>query len=110
MPENKLFLPEGMRPAAELSLSRAKEAAETKEILEAVPYKCDVNDTLHFSLNGLRAQMERKEAIAPWISGAERDISVLSSVGKQICFTVSGIEISRSAPLIHGAMASFRSI
>lgn len=88
MPENRSFLPEGMRSAVDVSISKLKEAAETKEIMEAIPYRCDTNHTLHFSLNGIRARMERREAIAPWISGAERDISVLSMVGKYVCFTV----------------------
>lgn len=102
MPENKLFLPEGMRPAGEFSLSRLKEASETQEILEAVPHRCDANYNLHFSLNGIRAQMARSEAITPWISGSERDISVLSTVGKLICFTVLSVSADqKGAPLVH---------
>lgn len=91
MPENRTFPPEGMRPAGELSLSRLREAAETKEILEAVPDRCDTEHTLHFDLKGTRGRMERREAVAPWISGADRDISVLSMVGKPVCFTVLSV-------------------
>lgn len=90
MPEHQLFLPEGMRPVVdeEISISRLREAVASQEILETIPHRCDPAHTLHFSLNGIHAYMERQEASAPWISGAERDISVLSMVGKPACFTV----------------------
>ena len=102
MPENKLFLPEGMRPEIDFSMPRLKEATEHTEILEEIPYRCDTDHTLHFSLNGIRAQMERCEAIAPWISGAGRDISVLSMVGKPTCFTVIEIQADqKGAPLAY---------
>lgn len=102
MPENKLFPPEGLRPAAEYSLSMLKAAAESGEILEAVPVRCDVTHALHFSLNGISAQMSRQEAIAPWISGASRDISVLSRVGKETCFTVKEVRSDeKGAPIAY---------
>ena len=102
MPENKLFLPEGMRPVTDFSISSLKEAAEHAEVMEAIPYRCDTDHTLHFSLNGIRAQMERREAIAPWISGSGRDISVLSMVGKPTCFTVIEMRADqKGAPLAY---------
>jgi small subunit ribosomal protein S1 len=91
MPENKLFLPEGLRPPAIHTLTTLHHAAESGEILEAVAQRCDVNHTLHFSLNGIHATMERSEVNARWISGADRDISVLSRVGKPTCFTVTSL-------------------
>lgn len=92
MPKNSAFLPEGMRPPVEFSLSRLRDAVETKAILEAVPDRCDTGHTLHFSLNGIKARMTRQEAVAPWISGASRDISVISMVGKATCFTVLSVK------------------
>ena len=91
MPENKSFPPEGLRPPAVHTLQTLKSAAESGELLEAVALRCDVAHTLHFSLNGIRAVMERKEVNAPWISGADRDIAILSRVGKLTCFTVQEI-------------------
>lgn len=91
MPENKLFPPEGFRPPVRHTLSSLKTAAESGEILEAVAQRCTPDHTIHFSLNGIQATMPRAEAIAPWISGANRDISVLSRVGKSTCFTVSRV-------------------
>ena len=91
MPENKAFPPEGLRPSIVCTMQSLKQAAESGEILEALALRCDVDHTLHFSLNGIRAIMERGEVNAPWISGAERDIAILSRGGKQTCFTVQEV-------------------
>ena len=91
MPENKAFPPEGLRPSVVCTMQSLKQAAESGEILEALALRCDVDHTLHFSLNGIRAIMERGEVDAPWISGAERDIAILSRVGKPTCFTVQEV-------------------
>ena len=91
MPENKAFPPEGLRPPVVCTMQSLKQAAESGEILEALALRCDVDHTLHFSLNGIRAIMEREEVNAPWISGAERDIAILSRVGKPTCFTVQEV-------------------
>ena len=64
MPENKAFPPEGLRPSIVCTMQSLKQAAESGEILEAVALRCDVNHTLHFSLNGIRAIMEREEVNA----------------------------------------------
>lgn len=102
MPENKLFPPEGLRPPAVHTIQSLKNAAESGEILEAVAQRCDVNQALHFSLNGIAAVMERTEVTAPWISGANRDISVLSRVGRPTCFTVQSILTDeKGAPVAH---------
>ena len=100
MPENKLYPPEGLRPSAPLSLSDLREALETGAVLEAPVQRCDVSHTLHLSLGGVQGRIPREEAVAPWISGAERDIAVLSRVGKPTCFTVAALEADgRGAPL-----------
>ena len=46
--------------------------------------------------------LPRAEALSPWISGAEREISVISKVGKRICFTVTSLESDeKGAPVAH---------
>ena len=92
MPENKLFLPEGLRPPLLRSLSDLREAMEQGEILEASVQRCTPDHTLLLSLGGVRGRIPRQEAVAPWISGADRDIAVLSRVGKPTCFTVTALE------------------
>ena len=92
MPENKLYPPEGLRPPVPLTLDRLREALESGEILEAPVQRCGVDHTLHLNLGGVQGRIPREEAVAPWISGAERDIAVLSRVGKPTCFTVTALE------------------
>ena len=92
MPENKLYPPEGLRPPVPLSLDRLREALESGTVLEAPVQRCGVDHTLHLSLGGVQGRIPREEAVAPWISGAERDIAVLSRVGKPTCFTVTALE------------------
>lgn len=100
MPENNLFPPEGLRPPTAYTLSDLKAAAESGDILEGAVQRCDASHTLHFSLNGVAAKMPRQEVTAPWISGADRDIAVLSRVGKQTCFTVSSVHADgKGAPV-----------
>lgn len=102
MPENNLFLPEGLRPPSPCTLQTLKAAAESGEILESQVQRCSADHTLHLSLNGIAAQIPRQEVNAPWINGASRDIAVLSRVGKQICFTVKSISSDeKGAPLVH---------
>ena len=92
MPENKLYPPEGLRPPLPLTCDRLRDALESGEILEAPVQRCGVDHTLYLNLGGVQARIPREEAVAPWISGAERDIAVLSRVGKPTCFTVTALE------------------
>ena len=92
MPENKLYPPEGLRPPVPLTFDRLRDALESGEILEAPVQRCGVDHTLYLNLGGVQARIPREEAVAPWISGAERDIAVLSRVGKTTCFTVTALE------------------
>lgn len=100
MPENQFFLPEGLRPPSDCSLSSLKAAVESGTILEAAANRCGTDHTLFFSLGGTEGRMPRQEAVAPWISGANRVISVLSRVGKQTCFTVKSVSAdAKGAPV-----------
>ena len=92
MPENKLYPPEGLRPPVPLTFDRLRDALESGEILEAPVQRCGVDHTLYLNLGGVQARIPREEAVAPWISGADRDIAVLSRVGKPTCFTVTALE------------------
>lgn len=91
MPENNLYLPEGLRPQTAPPLSALKSAMESGSILEGTVQRCDTQHTLHISLGSVAGRIPKEEAIAPWMSGAQRDIAVLSRVGKPICFTVKSI-------------------
>jgi len=101
MPENNLFPPEGLRPPAACTLQELKASMESGRILEATVQRCSCDHTLSLSLGGFAAHMPRQEVNAPWINGADRDIAVLSRVGRQICFTVKSISAdAKGAPVI----------
>ena len=82
MPENKLYPPEGLRPPSSFTMQGLREALEQGTVLEDTALRCDAGHDLFFSLGGIRGRMPRAEVLAPWISGAQRDIAVLSRVGK----------------------------
>lgn len=92
MPENNLYLPEGLRPPAAYSLPDLQEAMESGAILEGTVSRCDIRHTLHIPLGTVQGQIPREEVLSPWVSGADRDIAVLSRVGKPTCFTVSSLQ------------------
>lgn len=108
MPENKLYPPEGLRPPASFTLQGLREALEQGAVLESVVQRCDLHHDLHLSLGGIPARIPRAEVLSPWLSGAERDISILSRVGKPACFFVTDIQADeRGAPM---ALLSRRAI
>ena len=91
MPENRYNPPEGLAALAAPSLAQLKDAMESGQILEGTVLRCDAQRDLHLKLGSICARMPREEVCAPWISGADREISILSRVGKQICFTVFSV-------------------
>ncbi len=91
MPENKHFPPEGLRPRPALSLQELYRAVECGTILEAVVQRCDAAHDLHIPLGSAKGILPRDEVLSPWVSGADRDISILSRVGKPTCFRIRSI-------------------
>ena len=91
MPENRLFLPEGWRNTPPPTLSQLREAAKSGEILQGTVTRCDISHTLSIPMGSIRGFIPREEVVAPWVSGAQRDISYLSRVGKEIFFTVKSV-------------------
>ena len=91
MPENRHFLPEGLRPPSTFTLSALKDAQLSGQLLEATVSRCDAAHTLAVPLGTIRGVIPREEAVAPWISGAERDIALLSRVGKKAVFQVKSL-------------------
>ena len=91
MPENRSYLPEGWRPTAPYSLSQLQRAMDHGDVLQGTVVRCDGSNTLTVSLGHICGSILREDTIAPWVSGADRDISILSTVGKDINFTVKSI-------------------
>ena len=101
MPKNDHFPPEGFGSPGTFCLEELRRAAEGKTVLEGLVLRCDQNHDLHLSLSGIHGVLPRNEVCAPWISGAEREISALSRVGKSVAFTVERITSdAKGAPLV----------
>ena len=77
MPYNSLYLPEGLHPARPPDLSTLRAALDDRRVLETTVLRCDARRTLHLALADGEALLPPEEAIAPWISGAGRDIALL---------------------------------
>ena len=92
MSENRAYLPEGWHEFPRLSLEQLRLAALNGDIIRGTVVRCSSDCTLTVSLGNVQGHIPREEAVAPWISGANRDISILSMVGKQISFTVKSID------------------
>lgn len=89
------YLPEGQGPLFPdgQPLAAIREAMERQTVLEGMAVRCDSRRDLHVRFGGWEGLIPRAEAVHPAISGAERDIGVLSLVGRPVCFTVTGVEI-----------------
>ena len=91
MPENRADPPEGLTPAGSYTLAELRSAMESRTVLEGTVQRCDADLNLYLQLGSVSARIPKEEVTAPWISGADRDIAVLSRVGKVVCFTVDAV-------------------
>ncbi len=89
------YLPEGAGPLfpENQPLSVLRQAMEDQTVLEGLAIRCDARRDLTIRFGGYEGTIPRLDAIHPAISGAERDIAVLSRVGKPTCFTITRMEI-----------------
>ena len=77
-------------------------AMEQQTILTGLAIRCDSRRNLSVRFGGYDGLLPRSEAVHPSISGSDRDIAVLSMVGKQISFTIKYKEIlPNGKPLFH---------
>ncbi|MBR2131619.1 MAG: 30S ribosomal protein S1 [Oscillospiraceae bacterium] len=90
-----IYLPEGSATPfpPHQPLSALQDALAQKTVLTGTAVRCDRYHDLWINFGGYEGIIPRSEAVHPSISGAERDISVLSLVGKQVSFTISELKI-----------------
>jgi len=101
LPKNDIYLPEGLRAPFSSDIAALREAKNTGAILEGTVLRCGIDRALRVSLGDLEGIIPREEALAPWISGAGRDISLLTCVGNHICFHVKDISAdAKGAPRV----------
>ena len=89
------YLPEGAGPLFpdNQPLSALQLAMEDQTILTGMAIRCDAQRDLTVRFGGYEGTIPRLDAIHPSISGAERDIAILSRVGKPTSFTVTAIDV-----------------
>ena len=89
------YLPEGMGPLfpENQPISVLRDAMDAQTVLEGAAIRCDGKRDLTVRFGGYEGVIPRQDAVHPAISGADRDIAILSRVGKPTCFTVTNIEI-----------------
>ena len=89
------YLPEGAAPQfpEHQPLEAIRQAMEDQTVLEGLAIRCGARRDLTVRFGGWEGTIPRPDAIHPAISGAERDIAVLSRVGKPTCFTITAISV-----------------
>lgn len=90
-----VYLPEGLGPLFPegQSIDTLREALDSQTVLQGLAVRCDSRRDLHIRFGGFDGVIPRAEAVHPALSGSERDIAILSRVGKPTCFTVTGLEL-----------------
>ena len=99
-----IFYPEGCAPISEApaSLEEIQELVEAGEIVEGQALRCDQRHDLHVSYRGFDGLLPRHLAVHPAVSGAGREISVLSRVGRPVQFVITGVTVDGGGkPLLH---------
>ena len=103
---SNLFLPEGRlldTPENQMACSSIpllQRAMETETILEGRTILCTPEHDLLVSVGGFTGIIHRTEAALGIREGTTRDIAILSRVGKPICFTILGIDLSERTPML----------
>ena len=89
------FLPEGSGPLfpAHQPLSALWEALERQTVVTGLALRCSGQGELTVDLGGYVGTIPREDAVHPAISGAQREIAVLSRVGLPVSCTVTKIEL-----------------
>ena len=91
------ILPEGWyspSSASPLPLSAIQTLMEEGTTLEAIATRCDAQHNLHVRFRGYEGLIPRAEAVSPFISGADREIAVLSRVGHCVQFVITSLTIT----------------
>ena len=90
-PEGLFALPPG--------IEELRRGISTGEIFRAMCVKCDEHHDLHLDLGPVRGRIPREEAQLGLTEGKVREISILSRVGKPVCFQVLDFDRNGTAIL-----------
>ncbi len=84
----KWFLPEGFYSPQHYSLQQLQDSQEHQYILSAPVKRCDHQKNLYVDLGAFYGIIPRSECVAPFLSGADREIAIISCVGRNVSFCV----------------------
>ena len=74
------------------SVETLTSAMESGVILEAVSYLCDHDRHLHVKIGDIDGIIPKSECVYNFSMLPEKDIAIISRVGKPVCFKIIGIE------------------
>lgn len=100
MISNQPYLPEGMNITAQETAASLLSSADITRVLhecsalEMTVQRCDNSHALHGAVGRFPAVIPRCEAIAPCVSGAEKEVAVLSLVGKRVLCELTGSKLN----------------
>lgn len=83
------------------SLAGLERAMITGAVLEETALLCDSEMNLHFDLGGIAGILPREECVYSRPGEVQKDIAVITRVGKPVCFRVIGIEKESGVPVAH---------
>lgn len=83
------------------SLAGLERAMLNGTILEETALLCDSDMNLHFDLGGITGILPREECVFCRPGESNKDIAVITRVGKPVCFRVVGIEKESGAPVAY---------
>lgn len=92
------YSPEGLQ-AIPPSIDALHRGESTQEIFRAMCVKCDELHNLHVDLGLIRGIIPYEEATADILKGSQREYSIISRVGKPVCFQVKGFRQDGTAVL-----------
>ena len=90
----KRYEPEGKLLAdsrRQLTPQGLRRALERGTVLEAKVIRCDAQHTLWMDLGGIPGRISREEAALGIAEGTAKEITVLSRVGRPVCFRVTAL-------------------
>lgn len=76
-----------------------QEALTEERILTGIAVRCDERRDLIVRLGGYEGRIPREEAVHPSITGAQREISILSRVGRPVSFVICSISMDSTGKL-----------
>lgn len=90
MCQNRWLLPEGFHSGHNpYTMEQLQSAMQAQTILNGQALRCDPQLNLVVQVGPFLGIIPRSECVAPFLSGAGRDISVLSCVGRTVCFIIT---------------------